>query len=141
MVRIPEYRTEGIAVRVQDVDVRALEFRGVVRDALHQYEVFVAGLLDDAHRLVHLGQGRGTGSKHYGLSLFRDVLHHLEPCDIARTYFVEFRPDFFHQVNGLVVIWSRRRRYPDLPAVFEERLVPLARKLNLLENFVDGPLP
>ena len=141
VVRIAEYRAEFLPIGIQDVDIRAPEFRRIIRDALHEHEFFVAGLSDDVYRVLYFGQGRGAGREHQGLAFPRDVLDHLEPCDVAGAYFVKLDADLVHEVNALVVVRGGRGRDAYLPAIFEKFLVPLAGKFHFFEHLVDGTLP
>ena len=134
MVGITRQTVERTLIGLQHVHVRAVDLRGIVRDALHEHEILVARLLDGAHGLVDLRHRRVAGSQHHGDALAGGVVEHLEPRDLTRTDLDERQLHVGAEVDGLLEIGRGGEVDAHLRTVVGDLLVPLDGELHIAEH-------
>ena len=141
VVGITGEAVEGALVGFQNVDVGAVDFAGVVGDALHQHQVFVAGGFDGPHSFVDFTHGRVAGGQHDRDAFAGGVVQHLQPGDLAAADLDERNLHVGAEVDGFLKVRGGGEVDADGLAVIGDFLVPFHRKFHVLEDFGDSAAP
>ena len=135
MIAVTRQTVKRTLVGLQHVHVGTVDLRGIVGDALHEYEILVARLLDSAHSLVDLRHRSIASSQHHGDALLGSVLEHLEPRDLTRADLDERQFHVGAEVDGLFEIGRGGEVDAHLLTIVSNLLMPLHGELHITEYF------